>query len=34
MAPYMAKIPTFLITEEYPAFLGVSALLDDHLGAP
>ncbi|WP_413673997.1 glucokinase [Massilia cellulosiltytica] len=31
MAPYMAKIPTFLITEEYPAFLGVSALLDDHL---
>ena len=31
MAPYMARIPTFLITEEYPAFLGVSALLDDHL---
>lgn len=34
MAPYMGKIPTFLITEEYPAFLGVSALLDEHLAAP
>jgi glucokinase len=31
MAPYMANIPTFLITEEFPAFLGVSALLDEQL---
>ncbi|MES2902539.1 MAG: glucokinase [Pseudomonadota bacterium] len=27
--PYLARIPTFLITEEYPAFLGVSAILSE-----
>jgi glucokinase len=26
---YLARIPTFLITEEYPAFLGVSAILSE-----
>lgn len=29
---FLAQIPTYLITEEYPAFLGVSAMLADHLG--
>lgn len=29
LAPYLARIPTFLITEEYPAFLGVSAILSE-----
>jgi glucokinase len=29
LEPYLARIPTFLITEEYPAFLGVSALLSE-----
>jgi len=28
---YLAQIPTYLITEEYPAFLGVSAMLARHL---
>jgi glucokinase len=27
LSGYLARIPTYLITEEYPAFLGVSALL-------
>lgn len=29
LAAYLTRIPTFLITEEYPAFLGVSALLSE-----
>jgi glucokinase len=29
---YLANIPTFVITAEYPAFLGVSAILDEQLG--
>ena len=31
-ADYLAQIPTYVITAEYPAFLGVSAFLDEHLG--
>ena len=30
-ADYLAQIPTYLITAEYPAFLGVSALLTERL---
>ena len=30
-ADYLSQIPTFLITAEYPAFLGVSALLNERL---
>jgi glucokinase len=30
-ANYLAAIPTFLITAEYPAFLGVSAILSEKL---
>ncbi|WP_073222858.1 glucokinase [Massilia sp. CF038] len=29
LQPYLARIPTFLITEQYPAFLGVSAILSE-----
>lgn len=29
LSSYLARIPTCLITEEYPAFLGISALLSD-----
>jgi glucokinase len=29
LSGYLARIPTFLITEEYPAFLGVSAILSE-----
>ena len=29
---YLANIPTFVITAEYPAFLGVSAILAEQLG--
>ena len=29
---YMANIPTFVITAPYPAFVGVAAILSDHLG--
>ncbi|MFZ6677021.1 glucokinase [Undibacterium sp. Tian12W] len=32
LSSFLAQIPTYLITEEYPAFLGVSAMLADHLG--
>ncbi|MFZ6656888.1 glucokinase [Undibacterium sp. TJN19] len=32
-ADYLAQIPTFLITAEYPAFLGVSAILNERLSA-
>lgn len=28
---FLAQIPTFVITAQYPAFLGVSAILDEHL---
>ncbi len=30
-ADYLAQIPTYLITAEYPAFLGVSAILNERL---
>lgn len=30
-ADFLAKIPTYLITAQYPAFLGISALLQNHL---
>ncbi len=30
-ASYLARIPTYLITTEHPAFLGVSAILSDEL---
>ena len=29
LSAYLTRIPTFLITEEYPAFLGVSAILSE-----
>ncbi|AMP10724.1 glucokinase [Collimonas arenae] len=29
---YLAKIPTFVITAPYPAFVGVAAILSEHLG--
>ncbi len=29
---YLAKIPTFVITDPYPAFVGIAAILSDHLG--
>ena len=29
---YLAQVPTYVITAEYPAFLGVSTMLDEHLG--
>jgi glucokinase len=31
---YLAQVPTFVITAEYPAFLGVSAILGEKLAAP
>ena len=31
---YLAQVPTFVITAEYPAFLGVSAILAEQLAAP
>jgi glucokinase len=31
---YLAQVPTFVITAEYPAFLGVSAILSEQLAAP
>jgi glucokinase len=33
-ANYLAQVPTFVITAECPAFLGVSALLAEQLGVP
>ena len=30
---YLAQVPTFVITAEYPAFLGVSAILAEQLGS-
>jgi glucokinase len=32
-AGYLAAVPTYVITAEYPAFLGVSAILAERLGA-
>jgi len=32
-ADYLSKVPTFVITAEYPAFLGVSAILTHRLAA-
>jgi glucokinase len=34
LGAYVARIPTYLITEQYPAFLGVSAMLAEHLDGP
>ena len=31
LSPYLARIPTYLITEQYPALRGVSAMLADHV---
>jgi glucokinase len=31
LSAYVARIPTYLITEQYPAFLGASAILSEHL---
>jgi len=31
LSPYLARIPTYLITEQYPALRGVSAMLSDHI---
>jgi len=31
LSPYLARIPTYLITEQYPALHGVSALLEDQI---
>ena len=31
-AAYLAKIPTYVITAPYPAFVGVAAILAEHLG--
>ena len=31
LSAYLARIPTYLITEEYPAFLGISALLSEQM---
>ena len=32
-SPYLAQVPTYVITAEYPAFLGVSAILSEKLAA-
>ena len=31
LSDYVARIPTYVVTAEHPAFLGVSSLLSDHL---
>lgn len=31
LSPYLARIPTYLITEQYPALVGVAAMLTDHI---
>ncbi len=33
LGAYVARIPTYLITEEYPAFLGVSAMLAERMAS-
>ena len=30
---YLAQVPTYVITAEYPAFIGVSAILSEKLAA-
>ena len=30
---YLAQVPTWVITAQYPAFVGVSAILTDRLAA-
>ncbi len=32
-AGYLAQVPTFVITADYPAFVGVSAMLSEQIGA-
>lgn len=32
-ADYLAQVPTWVITAPYPAFIGVSAILSEQLGA-
>jgi glucokinase len=34
LSPYLARIPTWLIVEEYPALRGVAAMLDNALNTP
>jgi glucokinase len=34
LSPYLARIPTWLIVEEYPALRGVAAMLDNELITP
>jgi glucokinase len=34
LSPYLARIPTWLIVEEYPALRGVAAMLDNELNTP
>jgi glucokinase len=33
LRPYLARIPTWVVTEPYPALRGVAALLDEHAAA-
>jgi hypothetical protein len=33
MHSFVAPIPTYLITEKYPAFPGISAMLAEHLAS-
>jgi glucokinase len=33
LSPYLARIPTYLITEQYPALTGVAAMLSAHIAA-
>jgi glucokinase len=32
MQAMLAAVPTYLITERYPAFAGIASMLADHLG--
>lgn len=34
LSDYVARIPTYVVTAEHPAFLGVSSLLTEHLPTP
>ncbi|MFC0250977.1 glucokinase [Massilia consociata] len=34
LGPYLARIPTYLITEQYPALRGVSAMLPERTASP
>jgi glucokinase len=33
LGPYLARIPTYLITEQYPALIGVAAMLSARIAA-